>query len=358
MKRTYSFALFLTLFAAIYFGMHYYVLSKLMESFGKQIQPGHIALIFLLVFLFPLSAFLERTAPSLFSKVLYLLSSEWLGIVFIAFSVTLAAVLLSSVFPAESALITKAGLLLSLALSAYATFNASKINSEEVVVPLRGLKRPLSIAHLSDLHLGTVHEKRYLSRAVGITNSLNPDIVVITGDLIDSSRHLSGKDLEPLNRITAKAFYVTGNHENYYGLEEVFGLLRNTKLRVLRNEKEDCLGLQVIGVSHPPDDSRTNREISRMRISKKKPAVLLYHAPVGLEDASRAGVDLQLSGHTHAGQVFPFNLVVKMFYKVSSGFGEHKGMKIYVSPGTGTWGPPMRLGSKNTVTLIRLVPEE
>jgi hypothetical protein len=119
------------------------------------------------------------------------------------------------------------------------------------------------------------------------------------------------------------------------------------------------MGLQVVGVDYPEKEGQKDNPVLKdIRIDSTKPSVLLYHTPAGLDDAVEAGIDLQLSGHTHNGQIFPFNYLAKLFYPKIKGLYRIKNMSLYVSPGTGTWGPPMRLGSNNEITLLNLVPSD
>jgi predicted MPP superfamily phosphohydrolase len=114
--------------------------------------------------------------------------------------------------------------------------------------------------------------------------------------------------------------------------------------------------MQIVGIDNPGDRfGGGNDVVGKLKINKTKPTILMYHPPLGLEDANKAGVNLQISGHTHNGQIIPFNLVSKIFYPRVNGLYKYKGTYLYTSPGTGTWGPPMRLGSINEITLVRLV---
>jgi predicted MPP superfamily phosphohydrolase len=140
-------------------------------------------------------------------------------------------------------------------------------------------------------------------------------------------------------------------------MDRVQGLIEPTGVRVLRNEVAEFRGLQIIGIDNPERENRKdNEQIHSVAFDQSRPNVLLYHTPVGIEDARRAGVAVQLSGHTHSGQMYPFNLLVKLFYPYTRGLYDLDGLLLYVTPGTGTWGPPMRLGSSNEITLITFGP--
>jgi predicted MPP superfamily phosphohydrolase len=149
---------------------------------------------------------------------------------------------------------------------------------------------------------------------------------------------------------------VTGNHERYEGIELVVDALKGTGVRVLRDEVVNTHGIQLVGVDDPGDFPRKNHVLARLNISDGKPSVLMQHTPGAVKDAQGAGIDLMLSGHTHNGQIIPFNYIVKLFFPYIQGLYRIGEMHLYVSPGTGTWGPPMRLGSRSEITLLRLQP--
>ena len=243
------------------------------------------------------------------------------------------------------------------ALSVIGIINALIIKVSEVRISLAGLEKPVRAALLSDLHVGTIHNSGYLNRVVAKTNALQPEVVFITGDFFDGTGPITAKTVQPLAGLTARSFFIMGNHEKFFGMDRVQGLIEPTGVRVLRNEVEEYRGLQIIGIDYPEQENRKDNErIHSVAFDRTRPNVLLYHAPVGLEDARRAGVALQLSGHTHNGQLYPFNALVKLFYRYTRGLYDLDGLLLYVSPGTGTWGPPMRLGSSNEITLITFEP--
>jgi len=239
-------------------------------------------------------------------------------------------------------------LVLSVAvISLYALINGMLINVKNVEIPLSKISSPLRVAHLSDIHVGTIHNSGYLKRIVEKTNNLDPDMIMITGDFFDGLGPVSSHTVEPLKRLKAKTFFVMGNHEKYEDMDKVEQILVATGVVVLRNEMKEFMGLQIVGVDYPErEGQKDNPVLKEIVLDRSKPSILLYHVPAGLEDAEQAGIDLQLSGHTHNGQIVPFNFLAKLFYPKVKGFYRVGKLSLYVSPGTGTWGPPMRLGSK------------
>ncbi|MFC4066825.1 metallophosphoesterase [Actinoplanes subglobosus] len=215
------------------------------------------------------------------------------------------------------------------------------------------------IAVVSDIHIGPLTGVDHAQRIVQVINSANADLVCVVGDLVDGSVAELGRFAAPLAGIESRhgAFFVTGNHEYYSGAEEWVEEVSRLGIRPLRNERVAIGGLDLAGVNDlsgadqgdAPDFARAlgDRDTAR-------PVVLMAHQPVAAVEAAPFGVDLQVSGHTHGGQMAPFNLLVKLQQPVVSGFGEVDGVPVYVTNGAGFWGPPVRVGAPPQVTVIEL----
>jgi len=234
-------------------------------------------------------------------------------------------------------------------------------------VAIAGLESPVRIAHLTDIHIGHFRGPKFLKQVVDKTNLQNPDIVVITGDLFDGSIRLNEKVLAPLKQLEAPAFFVNGNHDGYSGLKSVYESLQKTGVKVLRNEIVESHGLQIIGLNHMSADSTTGGMhatqegptmkdvLHQLNIDKNIPTLLLHHSPDGIEYANEHGVDLYLAGHTHGGQQFPVTLINEFLFKFNKGLHSYKNTQILVSEGIGTFGPPVRVGTKSEIVSINLV---
>ncbi|KAB1901725.1 metallophosphoesterase, partial [Micromonospora sp. AMSO31t] len=239
---------------------------------------------------------------------------------------------------------------------------------DRVQIPLAKLPRAmdgLRIATVSDIHLGPLRGRSHTERIVAMINRLDADLVAVVGDLVDGSVAELGPAAEPLRDLHSRygSFFVTGNHEYYSGVEEWVREVDRLGLRVLQNERQeirarggvlDLAGVNDVtaagtGLAAPADYAAAlgDRDPDR-------PVVLLAHQPVAAHEAAKFGVDLQLSGHTHGGQMVPFNLLVKLQQPVVSGLGEVDGTKVYVTNGAGFWGPPVRVGAPPQVTLVEL----
>lgn len=240
---------------------------------------------------------------------------------------------------------------------------------KRVIVPLTKLPRSLSgysIVQLSDIHVGPTIGRAFIEQLVRKTNAASPDLIVITGDLVDGSVEELDALVEPLRGLRAPdgVFFVTGNHEYYSGADAWIAFVESLGIRVLRNERlalrdGGAGGLDLAGIDdwgakellphHGPDlpKALAGRDEARA-------VVLLAHQPKAVVEAAEKGVDLVLSGHTHGGQLFPFNYLVTLQQPFVEGLHRVDGTQIYVSRGTGYWGPPMRLGAPAEITHLVL----
>ncbi|MSS75038.1 metallophosphoesterase [Candidatus Pacearchaeota archaeon] len=356
MKRSLQLLGVITVFVTIFFLFHYYVFSTFADLFGFSKNRGFYGLILACVVAYPLAAFFERKKSTLFTRSFYFLSCLWMGALFIGVWLVLLFQIVSVFIGFSPFLSGSILMVLDIGLVLFGFINARHVRLREVVLSSRKLRKSLRIVQLSDIHLGTINLAPFLEKLVVRTNRLNPDIVVITGDLVDGSAPVSSTMLQSLNDIRAPVFYVIGNHEIYDGLEGVLRILRKTKVRVLRNEIVKHAGIQIAGVDFYEGTQEVISHIKRLKFSKYFFTLLLNHAPTGFPEAVRQGVDLELSGHTHGGQLFPFTLFVRLTYRYVRGLHSLQGSHIFISQGVGTWGPPLRLGTSSEMTLVTLNP--
>jgi uncharacterized protein len=239
---------------------------------------------------------------------------------------------------------------------------------KRVTIPLKNLPSAydgFTIAQISDLHVGPTIRRRYVQNVVNITNALNPDLIALTGDFVDGSVEELSPDVAPLRDLKSRygSFYVTGNHEYYSGAAQWISHFKTLGIRVLENEhaviQHNGASLLIAGVNdystlshHAP--RRCNPAASLEGAPEGLVKILLAHQPVTYMLSEPAGFDLQLSGHTHAGQYFPFNLLIPFFQKYYKGLNRHNNMWIYVNSATGYWGPPLRAAVPTEITLITL----
>lgn len=213
------------------------------------------------------------------------------------------------------------------------------------------LKAPLRFVQITDVHIGS-RNMAFLERIVARINAVDPDFVCITGDFIDASS-VSVETISPLSRLSCPVFFSLGNHERYEDLPDIIERLESLGVEVLRTRSRDFRDdVQVIGIDDRDDALQVQRELDRLQVAGDRFTILMYHRPRGLEAAAAAGVDLMISGHTHNGQIFPFNLVVNGVFDQVEGLYESGSTHLYVSQGTGTWGPVMRVGTRSEITLF------
>jgi uncharacterized protein len=244
----------------------------------------------------------------------------------------------------------------------YGVANASATRVTRVTVKLENLPeawRGRTVALVSDTHLGHVRGAEFLRRVVRLIARERPDIVLFPGDMYDGVLIDAAVAAEPLRELTAPlgAYFVTGNHEGIRDREVYLRAVAATGVRVLNNERVDVDGLQLVGVHYRES---VNPEVyaavlAGAGIDRGRASILMVHAPHHLEVAEAAGISLQVCGHTHGGQFWPYTWMVKRIYGVFAyGLRRAGGMQVYTSYGAGTWGPPMRVGTTPEVVMMRL----
>lgn len=245
--------------------------------------------------------------------------------------------------------------------------HAYGLRVNEVTIPLEGLERDVTVMHISDVHIGPQRGGANLDRIVEETNRRQPDFVLINGDLVDGNRALEPGQLDALGRIEAPAYFTTGNHDHSVDMDRALEIIAGHGVRILHNEVVTLHGLQLVGLTYMNADEETfdahsvnkltiKDELPKIEVDDELPVLVMHHSPVGLEYVSAAGVDLMVSGHTHAGQVFPATIIAAWQFPLRKGLHERDGTQFWVSQGAGTYGPRMRLGTSNEIDLIRLEP--
>ncbi|MDT7840781.1 metallophosphoesterase [Streptomyces justiciae] len=235
---------------------------------------------------------------------------------------------------------------------------------KRVTVPLAKLPRAahgFRIAVVSDIHLGPVLGRGFAQKVVDTVNSTQPDLIAVVGDLVDGSVKDLGPAAAPLSQLKAPAYFVTGNHEYFSGAEQWVEEVRRLGLLPLENARTELRHFDLAGVNdiagesegQGPDFGKALGDRDTTRV-----CVLLAHQPVQIHDAVEHGVDLQLSGHTHGGQLWPGNLIAEAANPTVAGLERYGDTQLYVSRGAGAWGPPTRVGAPSDITVIELASRQ
>jgi predicted MPP superfamily phosphohydrolase len=363
---------FLLSFVGIYGVMHYVVWRGVrpLLPLHPLVVPLALSWTLLMIAAPILSRLLERSGADLPARIAAWGGYLWLGFLFIAFALfalrALGSVLILllnrivptlALSPLNAVASAVAILVLTLLLGGYALYEATAIRIETVKIRSSALPPELNslrIVQLSDLHLGLIHREGTLRAVVEKIRKLQPDLLVATGDMVDARLdHL--EELVPLTASLTPPlgkYAVTGNHEVYAGMKGALDFLQQGGFTLLRNQRMVIQpGLSIVGVDDPAT-GKAQPEEELLSAQKEGFTLLLKHRP--LVNASTLGrFDLQLSGHAHRGQIFPFNLLTRLHYPQQDGlYPLATGAWLYTSRGTGTWGPPMRLFSPPEITLF------
>jgi len=368
-----SFIFFLSITSALYAGLHYYIYNRI--STGFNFGPLGLLILKLIIILGAISFYLEeilsrRHGTAGLAKPLMWFGSVWLGIIAIAFSIYIIRDLLLIFFGGQQFRQASdiVSLFLTVLLCVFCYWNVSRGFSIKTI-ELKTPKLPanldgFSIVQITDIHIHLGTSPEWVDRMVAATDSLKPDLIVMTGDLIDASICNNPALCASLSKLKAKygVLAITGNHDFYSGIDTFMSIAADTHMKVLRNENTTIAGsIQIAGIDDPEAKSfhEGERSIPKAlenpkKIDPSKPLILLSHRPDVFKEAAADGVDLMLSGHTHWGQVPPMDLLVWLTMKYSWGYYKIGNSVLYTSPGTGTWGPPMRLFSRSEIVKIIL----
>jgi predicted MPP superfamily phosphohydrolase len=371
--------IFLSIALSILGGLHYYLWARLLRDTATPplLSRGGALLLVALMASMPLAMIFGRAGHA---RPLVWLAFLWMGLMFFLFVALLGtdvayalARLGGPIDPARRTALRRilagvASLVAIGAAGAGVVEALRRLRIVEITVPLRRLPRALDgfiIVQLSDIHVGPTIGRGFIEGLVERVNALSADLVAITGDLVDGSVARLGAAVAPLGTLQSRhgTYFVTGNHEYYSGAVEWVEELTRLNIRVLRNERvaieRDGHGFDLAGVDdwHSAGQAPGHGADLRRALDGRDAArecVLLAHQPKQAIEAAELGVGLQLSGHTHGGQLWPFSYLVRLQQPFIAGLDRLKELFVYTSRGTGYWGPPMRLGAPAEITRITL----
>lgn len=278
-----------------------------------------------------------------------------LGIGPILLLCTIVADILISWFNAPAYILACSIISICLFAGIYGVIKARNPKVINVTLNSHKLNKPIRFAQISDVHIGSRSE-HFLQRVMQKVIDQQPDFLCITGDFIDQP-NISTDQLRHLTSYDGPIYFCIGNHERYEDLDQIISRLESLDVQVLRNRTVLADGLQLIGIDDQEHPNHVGEQLPSINVEHSHFVILLYHRPHGLEDAAKHGIDLMLSGHTHNGQIVPFNYAVKKIFKHIKGLHKHEQTLLYVNQGTGTWGPTMRLGTHGEITLFDISPD-
>jgi predicted MPP superfamily phosphohydrolase len=378
-----NFIIFFSIALSVYALINYYIFIREWEAGGHNSswRTFYVAAFLFLSLSYIAGRFLERVSLNWFSSALVMIGSFWLAamtyFLLFAFAIDILRLLnfIVPFFPASFAVdpeVTKEITALIvvvvvsiIVLAGYINTRTPRVKTLEVRIPKNSRTvKSMNVVVASDIHLGTIVRKSKLERIVERINALDPDLVLLPGDVVDEDigpviRNNLG---ETLRKIRSKfgVVAITGNHEYIGGVEPACKYLAEHGITMLRdnsitiNDSLIIVGREDISIRGFTGKIRKPLNELMSELDKSYPIILMDHQPFHLEEAEANGVDLQLSGHTHHGQLWPFNFITKKVYELSWGYKKKGNTHYYVSCGVGTWGPPVRIGNRPEIVNLKL----
>lgn len=376
--KTY-FMIFFSIVLLLFFSANYFIFHRSLPSVqGLSYKNYLIALFWILVLAYPVGRILESVAPAFAPSVLIKVGSIWLAVMLyllvgflivdiLRFINYISGLHLLAFLSDKRTLIIAVIYAITTLLTVIGYINARTPRVSQVEINLLAeskISRPLTIVAASDIHLGTIISNGRLKKLTEMINDQNPDIILLVGDTFDEDlgpviRNNMGEQLATL-KAKYGAYAVTGNHEYYGNAAEAVNYLQNHGITVLHDTSITVGGIvNLIG----RNDRQSIRFLGKNRkpleelvreANQSLPSILMDHQPFNLEEAENNNITLQLSGHTHHGQLWPFNYITGAMFELSSGYLKKGNTHYYVSNGYGTWGPPVRIGNRPEIIVITL----
>lgn len=350
MRRLLPDLTFISIILLLSFVLNFYVLWRMSSLFKIKRD-----VIFWIIYFVCASSLVSSVAlrfyfDNIITKIIFAIGAGWVGIAWILFSILIVYEVVRLFIKIQPSVAGVAILIIVGILTIYSMINTQFVRVKKLVIPGNTNS---DIVQITDVHLGSTSQK-FLQKIIDKTNTLEPNVIVITGDLVDEYNENVRKALQRLRAFKAKVFFVMGNHEMYAGAQNVADVLAEANVTVLRNQLADCNEIQIIGIDENTDLRDINFVIQRLNRNKSKFCILLTHRPISPKVLADNQIEFGLAGHFHGGQIYPFNYVVQYLYKYISGLYKEGNSSIYVSTGTGTWGPRMRLGSRSEIVHIKI----
>jgi uncharacterized protein len=376
-------ALFFTIFFTVYTALNYYIFIRGWQALHtlSVLKPFYVVFFVIIAYGYVIAKVLYKFLPPIVYDIWLSIGAIWFAflVYFILLLLGLDIIrLLGSFFQFlpkyfyNNYLQTKKiTAIVIIALVSLIVFlgNLNKrditIKNLELTIPKgSGKLNELNVVMASDLHLSPIDGEKLLSRIIDKINSLNPDIILFVGDIVDDKANiLKERGIgESFKRLNAKygIYSITGNHEFINEVEPTVKFMEDYGMKVLRDSYElvdssfYIVGREDVAMRQFTGKARKSLDQIVHSINSEYPKILLDHTPVKLEQAEKNGIDIQFSGHTHHGQIWPANIITNMIYEISWGYKKKRNTHYYVTSGAGTWGPPVRTGSKSEIVNIKI----
>jgi hypothetical protein len=358
----------IALMQALLLAAHWFI-YRTWIAFWLPLNPAELlalrSCLLLLAFSFVPAALLGFSFANRAVSLLYWVAAVWLGFLnffFVAACLCRLTALAGTLagLHLNRPLIAAVFYALAVVASLYGLVNAHALRIRRIPIQLAGLPaswRGRTALLVSDLHLGHINGLRFSRRIARLAQQLNPDILFIPGDLFDGGKVDAERLAAPFGQLAPPfgCYFTSGNHDEFGETAHSIAALTGVGIRILSNEMVNLDGLQIVGVRYGDSGSpiRLRALLESLHLDRNKASILLNHVPNRLPIAEEAGIGLQLSGHTHAGQIFPFTwLTRRAFGNFTYGLQRFGGLQVYTSSGAGSWGPPMRVGTRAEVVLL------
>ncbi|MCR4280135.1 MAG: metallophosphoesterase [Candidatus Komeilibacteria bacterium] len=349
-----GFIIFGLIFSTVFYLFELFILHQLRNIFDFAITNKWHILLIILALCFVTSGILAQALWNKTTQIFYILASAYYGLVWISFGVFFIYFVLKLVFPLPLE-VGYASIFLALILTVFGLINGARMTTRFATISIPEAPRDLRIVLLADTHIGAVNRDDWLREVVKRTNDAQPDFILFAGDLIDGSGQVDSDTFTPLKDLRAPVYYTIGNHETYGDEKKYRQLLTDTGINILHDQTvQPDNGVQISGIGYYETDKRNKytQAIQNLNLAKVPLNILVVHEPRDFSEWVDTPINLVVAGHTHAGQVWPLNWIEYFYYKQLVGYYSKDDKHMYISPGVGTWGPPLRLGSNNEVVVI------
>jgi predicted MPP superfamily phosphohydrolase len=365
-----QFFLFLATFELLVLFLHGFVGALLIELFPKLLPYETVlgSTFFVLGWLFLLTTLITARYYHWITRVAYYISSVWMGFffyyIFAGFFYVLTETFgYGAVDATHLVFYGRVFFLIATLISCYGLFNARRIQATHVDISLPHVPEVWKgrvMVYISDIHLGQIIGVSFAKKLVQKINDIHPDIVCVGGDLYDGAEVPKELVIAPFKALTPPlgVYFSTGNHEEYADVQKYLSSIRGAGMHVLANQKVEIDGVQLVGVDYRDTIKKKAfiKILENLSIDPARPSILLKHTPRDIAVSRDAGISLHISGHTHKGQMFPLSFITRSMYKgYDYGLKKFGALYVYTSSGVGTWGTPMRVGTRAEIVVFHFV---